>query len=464
MPCLDPAERARTFNEVAIGFTEEMAVREASRCLKCKKAPCTGGCPVEIDIKRFLEQVASRDFKGALETIKQKNNLPAITGRVCPQETQCEVACTLGKVKGSEPVSIGSIERFVADWCSGHSIQIDVNVAEQNDIKMGIIGSGPAGLTAAGDLAKMGFDVTVFESFHGPGGVLAYGIPEFRLPKTILHEEVMYLKSLGVKFAFDQVVGKTIYIEELLDQGYATLLIATGAGLPTFMRVKGENLLDVYSANEFLTRVNFMKAYLFPDYDTPIKIGKTVAVIGGGNVAMDAARTALRLGADKVYLLYRRTLDEMPARNAEIHHAQEEGVIFRFLRAPVEIIGDENKNVTSIKVQEMSLGCLDESGRAACVPIEGAYETIPVNTVIVAVGNDVNTICSSSTCGLETSKKGHIKVHEETQETTLDDVYAAGDAVTGGATVISAMGAAKKAAKQMAERALETRSKKTTTF
>ncbi len=284
------------------------------------------------------------------------------------------------------------------------------------------------------------------------------------LSGNILREEVAFLESLGVKFAFDHVVGKTVDVEELLEQGYAAILIATGAGLPSFMRIKGENLLDVYTANEFLTRANLMKAYLFPEYDTPIKVGKTVAVIGGGNVAMDAARTALRLGASTVYLLYRRTMDEMPARNAEIHHAQEEGIIFRFLRAPVEVIGDENRNVTAITVQEMSLGCLDESGRAACVPIEGAYETIPVNTVIVAIGSDVNTICSSSTCGLETSKKGHIKVNGETQETTLDDVYAAGDAVTGGATVISAMGAAKKAANYMARRALETKGKKSTTF
>nr|MDO8112968.1 NADPH-dependent glutamate synthase [Candidatus Sigynarchaeota archaeon] len=450
LSCLDPKERIKNFNEVATGFTEEQAIVEAKRCLKCKKQPCTTGCPVEIDIKSFLEKVADRKFKEALEIIKEKNNLPAITGRVCPQESQCEAQCTLGKAKGGQPAAIGAVERFVADWCSKNKVKIKVNKLPPNNIKAGIIGSGPAGLTAAGDLARLGFEVTVLEAFQEAGGVLLFGIPEFRLPKRILQEEVAYLKELGVKFEVDTVVGKSIDVEELFDAGFKTIFMGTGAGLPMFLKIKGENLRDVYSANEFLTRVNLMKAYKFPEYDTPIKIGSTVLVVGGGNVALDSARTALRLGAKEAYIVYRRTLAEMPARQAEVDHAKEEGVIFKWLRSPVEIIGDEKKNVTAMKFQEMTLGCLDESGRAACLPVEGAYETITASTVIIAVGNETNTICSSSTCGLEVDKKGHVKVNPETQESTIEGLFAGGDAVTGSATVISAMGAAKKAAKHMA--------------
>ncbi|NMC05987.1 MAG: FAD-dependent oxidoreductase, partial [Candidatus Lokiarchaeota archaeon] len=387
----------------------------------------------------------------------EKNNLPGVTGRVCPQETQCECECTLGKAKGGQPVAIGAIERFVADWCSKHGVKLHVKKEKPNGIKAGVIGAGPAGLTAAGDLARAGFDVTVFEAFQEAGGVLLFGIPEFRMPKAILKEEVEYLKALGVKFVLNSVVGKSVYVEELLgkEHGFKTLFMGTGAGLPIFLRIPGENLQDVYSANEFLTRVNLMKAYKFPDHDTPVKIGSTVLVVGGGNVALDAARTALRLGAKNVSLVYRRTMKEMPARQAEVEHAQEEGVQFKVLRAPVEIIGDAKRNVTAMKFQEMTLGCLDESGRAACVPIEGAFETIPCSTVIIAIGNETNTICSGATCGLEVDKKGHVKVNPETQETTIDGLFAAGDAVTGAATVISAMGGAKKAARAMAAYALK---------
>jgi len=457
LPCLDPKERIKNFDEVALGFSEDDAVAEAQRCLRCKNSPCAKGCPVEIDIKAFLEKVAERQFKDALEIIKEKNNLPGVTGRVCPQESQCECECTLGKAKGGQPLAIGAVERFVADWCMKNGIQLAVKMEPKNGIKAGVIGAGPAGLTAAGDLARAGFDVTVFEAFQEAGGVLLFGIPEFRMPKSILKVEVEYLKSLGVKFALDQVVGKSIYVEELFDKhhGFKTLFMGTGAGLPIFLKIPGENLQDVYSANEFLTRVNLMKAFKFPEYDTPIKIGSTVLVVGGGNVALDAARTALRLGAKQVSLVYRRTMKEMPARQAEVDHAQEEGVIFKILRAPVEIIGDAKKNVTAMKFQEMTLGCLDASGRASCVPIEGAYETIPCSTVIIAIGNETNTICSSSTCGLEVDKKGHVKVNPDTQETTIDGLFAGGDAVTGAATVISAMGAAKKAARSMAAYALK---------
>lgn len=450
MPCLDPVKRRQAFDEVATGFTEDMAVAEAERCLSCKKEPCRAGCPVEIDIKGFLERVMARDFHGALAIIKQKNNLPGITGRVCPQESQCEVACTVGKVTGCAPVAIGAIERFVADWCDARGIEVKVPVAMPVGAKVAVIGSGPAGLTAAGDLAKKGFDVTVFEAFHEPGGVLAYGIPEFRLPKHILRKEIAYLHELGVKFKVDHVIGRIVDIDELRAEGYEYIFLGTGAGLPTFLGIPGETLPGVYTANEFLTRVNLMKAYKFPEYDTPVKVGKAVAVVGGGNVAMDAARTALRLGAGHVYLLYRRSMVEMPARLAEVHHAREEGITFKLLRNPVEILADDRKNITGIKVQEMTLGCLDESGRAACLPVEGAYEVIPVDTVIVAVGSAVNTICTGATCGLDAGRRGHVRVDPETQETSLDGVFAGGDVVTGSATVISAMGAAKKAARAIA--------------
>ncbi|MFX0098478.1 MAG: NADPH-dependent glutamate synthase [Candidatus Hodarchaeota archaeon] len=446
MPCQDPAQRSKNFDEVALGFTEEQAVEEANRCLKCKKSPCITGCPVDIDINQFLELTSQRKFKEALEVIKEKNNLPGITGRVCPQESQCEAMCTLGKGKAKSPLAIGAIERFVADWCDRNGVSIQVKMQPRNHVKVAVVGSGPAGLTAAGDLAIMGYDVTIFECFSDGGGVLIYGIPEFRLPKSILKKEIEYLESLGVSFQFDTIVGKTLYVEELFEMGYQAVFLGTGAGLPRFMNIPGENLNDVYSANEFLTRVNLMKAYKFPEYDTPVKIGDIVAVVGGGNVAMDSARTALRLGAKEVRLLYRRSRAEMPARHAEIEHAEEEGIKFHFLWNPVEIIGDENGDIVAVKCQEMTLGCLDDSGRASCLPVEGSFKTFDINTMIMAIGSNVNEVCSKATCGLEVNRRGHILVNEENQETSLEGVFAAGDAVTGGATVISAMGNAKKAA------------------
>ncbi|MHA1890879.1 MAG: NADPH-dependent glutamate synthase, partial [Promethearchaeota archaeon] len=434
------------FDEVALGYSEEQARDEASRCLECKKMPCVSGCPVNIDIPGFLKLVVDKKYKDALELIKEKNSLPAITGRVCPQESQCEARCTLGKMKDGVSLAIGNVERFVADWCSKNKIQISLEKMPANGHSVAIVGSGPAGLTAAGDLAKMGYDVTIFEAFHEPGGVLAYGIPEFRLPKAILKEEVDYLKSLGVKFAFDIVVGKTIEVEDLFDDGFSAVFLGTGAGLPRFLGIPGENLNDVYSANEFLTRVNLMKAYKFPEHDTPIKIGSRVGIVGGGNVAMDSARTALRLGASEVTVFYRRSRVEMPARNAEVEHAMEEGINFKFLRNPVEIFGDGEGNVIKVRVQEMKLGDIDHSGRRRCIPVDNSFEEYPIDTMIIAIGSDVNTVCSQATCGLDTSRRGHVIVDDQTLQTTIDGVFAAGDAVTGGATVISAMGGAKKAA------------------
>lgn len=451
IPCQDPAERVKNFNEVSIGYTEEQAVEEASRCLQCKKPPCIAGCPVDIDIKQFLELTSQRKFKDALEVIKERNSLPGITGRVCPQESQCEAVCTLGKGKAKSPIAIGGVERFVADWCDEHDVSIQVKKQPENHVKVAVVGSGPAGLTAAGDLAIMGYDVTVFECFSDAGGVLIYGIPEFRLPKAILKKEVEYLEGLGVKFQFDTIIGKTLYVEELFDMGYEAVFLGTGAGLPRFMNIPGENLNDVYSANEFLTRVNLMKAYRFPEYDTPVKIGSTVAVVGGGNVAMDSARTALRLGAKEVRLFYRRSRTEMPARHAEIEHAEEEGIQFHFLWNPVEIIGDEKGNIVQVKCQEMTLGCLDDSGRASCLPVEDSFKTFDIDTMVIAIGSNVNEVCSKATCGLEVNRRGHITINEKNQETSLEGVFAAGDAVTGGATVISAMGNAKKAAKAIDE-------------
>ncbi|MHA1683595.1 MAG: NADPH-dependent glutamate synthase [Promethearchaeota archaeon] len=455
MPCQDPAVRVNNFNEVETGLSEEQAVAEATRCLGCKKAPCITGCPVGIDIKSFLQLVADRQFRDALVVIREKNTLPGITGRVCPQESQCEIRCTLGKMKDGIPLAIGAVERFVADWNASNAGSVEIKTQPRTGKKVAVVGSGPAGLTAAGELARLGHEVTVFEAFHEPGGVLVYGIPEFRLPKQILREEVKTLELMGVKFEYDVLVGKTIEIEELFTEGFSAIFIGTGAGLPRFLRIPGEWLNDVYSANEFLTRVNLMKAYLFPEYDTPIKVGKNVAVIGGGNVAMDSARTALRLGAENVYVFYRRSLQEMPARSAEIEHAREEGIKFRFLRNPVEILGDDAGNVASIKLQVMVLGCKDGSGRASCKPVKGEFEVVDVDMVVVAIGSDVNTVCSQNTCDLEVTRRGHIIIGESTQETTLKDVFAAGDAVTGGATVISAMGSAKEAAREMHERLMK---------
>ncbi|MEM2227132.1 MAG: NADPH-dependent glutamate synthase [Candidatus Bathyarchaeia archaeon] len=444
-----PEERIKNFKEVPLGYTPEQAIEEAKRCLQCKEAPCIKGCPVEIDIPAFIKLVAEGRFKEAALKIKEKNALPAICGRVCPQETQCEAVCTLGR--RFEPVAIGRLERFVADWEREHGGPNVPNPPTKRGKRVAVIGSGPAGLTAAADLAKMGYDVTIFEALHKPGGVLVYGIPEFRLPKAIVEAEVEYVKSLGVEIRTDSVIGRLYSIQELFDMGYSAIFIGIGAGSPMFMGIPGENLNGVYSANEYLTRSNLMKAYLFPEYHTPIKTGKRVAVIGGGNVAMDAARTARRLGAESVYLIYRRSEAEMPARIEERERAKEEGIIFHLLTLPVRIIGDENGRVRAIECIRMELGEPDESGRRRPIPVKGSEFTIEVDTVIVAIGTTANPLLPRSTPGLELTEEGYIIVDEETGRTSLEGVYAGGDIVTGSATVISAMGAARRAAKAIHE-------------
>ncbi len=436
--------RIRNFSEVAYGYTEEQAVTEASRCLQCKKAPCIKGCPVEIDIPGFIKNIKEKKFQEALEIIYKTNLLPAICGRVCPQETQCEMLCTLSK-KG-QPVAIGKLERYVAD--RGEQ-QLNCPIfASQNitDRKVAVIGSGPAGLTCAVELAKCGIKVTIFEALHNPGGVLTYGIPEFRLPKEIVKKEIEIVKKLGVEIKTDVIIGKTLTIDDLFNSGYQAIFIGSGAGLPSFMGIPGENLLRVYSANEFLTRVNLMKGYLFPEYDTPVAIGERVAVIGGGNVAMDSARSALRLGAKEVMVLYRRTEKEMPARKEEIEHAMEEEIKFIFLVQPLEILGDENGYVKGIKVIHNKLGEPDESGRQRPVPIEGTEEIIPIDCVIVAIGQNPSPLIPSTYKSLKTGRKGNIIVNNETGETNIPGIFAGGDIATGAATVISAMGMGRKAA------------------
>ncbi len=438
-------ERVKDFNEVALGYTSEEAVREAGRCLQCKKAPCVKGCPVGIDIPRFIRKIEEKDFQGALDVIYEKNLLPAICGRVCPQETQCEKLCTLSK-KGA-PVAIGKLERFSADNAR-QAFACPVNV-EMKDIagkKVAVIGSGPAGLTCAAELGKCGLDVTVFEALHEPGGVLTYGIPEFRLPKEIVKREIGLLEGIRVEIKKDVIVGKTITIEEIMGMGYDAVFIGSGAGLPVFLNIPGENLLRVYSANEFLTRVNLMKGYLFPGYDTPVDIGDNVAVIGGGNVAMDAARAALRLGAKRVTVLYRRTEAEMPARREEYEHALEESVKFVFLVQPVEILGDAGGMVKGIKVIENRLGDPDESGRRRPVPIEGSEHEMEVDTVVVAVGQNPSPLVPGTFKTLNTGRRGNIITDPETCETNVKGVFAGGDVATGAATVISAMGMGKRAA------------------
>ncbi|MCD6126780.1 MAG: NADPH-dependent glutamate synthase [Methanomicrobia archaeon] len=437
----DPKERIHNFYEVALGYSPEEALREADRCLQCKNAPCIKGCPVNIDIPGFIKLIKDGKFDEAIQKIKEKNNLPGITGRVCPQEEQCEKYCTMGKK--FEPVGIGRLERFVSDWETKKGIKLPEKPVPTGK-KVAIVGSGPAGLTCAGDLAKLGHSVTIFESLHKPGGVLIYGIPEFRLPKKIVENEVNYIKKLGVEIKTDVVVGKTITLEELLDE-YDAIFIGTGAGLPRFLGIPGENLNGVYSANEFLTRVNLMKAYRFPEYDTPVKKGKRVAVIGAGNVAMDSARTALRLGAEKVYIVYRRSEKEMPARNEEIEHAKEEGVEFLLLTTPVRITGDENYWVKQMKCIKMKLGEPDESGRRRPIPIEGSEFEIDVDLIIIAIGQRPNPLIPQTVKGLKTTKWGTIEV-DENGRTSLDRVWAGGDIATGAATVIAAMGAGKRAA------------------
>ena len=436
--------RATNFDEVCLGFNEEEAVEEAQRCIKCKNPQCVKGCPVSIDIPGFIGAIENKDFEGAYNTISQYSALPAICGRVCPQESQCEQKCIRG-IKGA-PISIGKLERFTADWAREHGVK-PTKAEKMNGKRVAVVGSGPAGLTCAGDLAKLGYEVTILEALHEPGGVLVYGIPEFRLPKEgVVKPEIENVKSLGVKIETNVIVGRTVTIDELLnEEGYDAVFIGSGAGLPKFMGIPGENANGVFSANEYLTRSNLMKAFR-DDYDTPIVAGKKVAVIGGGNVAMDAARTALRLGAE-VHIVYRRSEEELPARVEEVHHAKEEGIIFDLLTNPKEILVDENSHVKGMKCVRMELGEPDESGRRRPVEVEGSEFVIDLDTVIMSLGTTSNPLITSTTEGLETNKWRCIVADEETGKTSKDRVFAGGDAVTGAATVILAMGAGKAAAK-----------------
>lgn len=447
MPEQEPNVRNKNFLEVSTGYTEEMAKEEATRCLNCKNSPCVKGCPVNVHIPEFIAKVAEGEFEEAYKIITSTNGLPAVCGRVCPQESQCEGKCVRG-IKG-EPVGIGRLERFCADYHMKNSTE-KPQKPQTNGKKVAVIGAGPSGLTCAGDLAKKGYEVTIFEAFHTAGGVLVYGIPEFRLPKAIVRKEVQNLEDLGVDIETNMIIGKTLSVDELFEMGYKAVFIGSGAGLPSFMGIEGEELIGVYSANEYLTRTNLMKAYL-EDYDTPIIESKAVAVVGGGNVAMDAARCAKRLGAETVYIVYRRGLEEMPARKEEVHHAMEEGIIFKNLNNPVKILGDENGRVKAIECVEMELGEPDESGRRRPVVKEGSNFEIPVDTVIMSIGTSPNPLIRSTTKGLDTNRKGCLIVNEDTMQTTREGVYAGGDAVTGAATVILAMGAGKQAAKSIDE-------------
>ncbi len=449
MPSQDPRERIGNFDEVALGYTVEMAVEEAKRCLQCKRPTCLEGCPVQVQIPEFIALVAEGDFLGAARKIKETNSLPAICGRVCPQEEQCEIRCVLGKKW--EPVAIGRLERFVADYERLHGEGDDIQRVPSNGRKVAVVGSGPAGLTCAGDLAKLGYEVTIFEALHAPGGVLVYGIPEFRLPKEIVRAEVETIRKLGVRILTNVVVGKTVTIDQLLADGYEAVFVGSGAGLPRFMNIPGENLNGVYSANEFLTRVNLMKGYLFPEWDTPVKVGKRVAVVGGGNVAMDAVRCSLRLGVEEAYIIYRRSEKEVPARAEEVEHAKEEGVKFKFLTNPVRILGTEDGWVKAMECLRMELGEPDASGRRRPIPVKGSEHIIEVDTVIMALGTSPNPLIAGSTSGLETTSWGGIIIDEETGQTSRPEVFAGGDAVTGAATVILAMGAGKRAAKGIHE-------------
>ena len=455
MPTQDPLVRAHNFNEVALGYTEETAIDEANRCLNCKTMPCVDGCPVKIHIPEFINKIKEGDFEGAYQIISKSSSLPAVCGRVCPQETQCESKCVRG-IKG-ESVGIGRLERFVADWHNTFCTEEPAR-PESNGHRVAIVGSGPSGLTCAGDLAKKGYEVTVFEALHTAGGVLVYGIPEFRLPKAIVAKEVDTLKKLGVKVETNVVIGKTLTIDELFGMGFEAVFVGSGAGLPNFMGIPGEALNGVYSANEFLTRSNLMKAYK-ENPDTPIMKGGKVAVVGGGNVAMDAARTALRLGAEKVYIVYRRSMEELPARREEVEHAEEEGIDFQLLCNPVEILGYRNpedprdpKNgfVTGMTCVKMELGEPDEKGRRRPVVVPGSEFTLDVDTVVMSIGTSPNPLIKTTTAGLEVTRWGGIVVNEDGL-TTREGVYAGGDAVTGAATVISAMGAGKTAAKAIDE-------------
>jgi glutamate synthase (NADPH/NADH) small chain len=445
MPEQNPKLRIQNFNEVALGYTNDNALREASRCLQCKNSPCVEGCPVSVQIPAFIKKIKEGDFMGAIHTIKETNSLPAVCGRVCPQESQCESKCVLGK-KG-QPIAIGRLERFAADYELGKGDVRAPQKPRKSGKKVAIIGAGPAGLTVAGELSKKGHDVTVFEALHKAGGVLVYGIPEFRLPKAIVQREVDYVEKLGAKIKVDTIIGQTTTVDELFKQGYDAIFIGTGAGLPYFLNIPGENLNGVYSANEFLTRSNLMKAYLFPEYDTPVRVGSKVAVIGGGNVAMDSARVAKRLGADTVYLVYRRSREEMPARAEEAHHAEEEGIDFRLLTNPIGIIGDENGWVKGMECMQMELGEPDASGRRRPVEIKGSNFVLDVDVVIVAIGQGPNPILTQSTPELKLRKSGNIEADLETGKTSMEGIFAGGDIVTGAATVILAMGAGRAAAK-----------------
>jgi len=448
MPKQSREARVHNFQEVALGFTKEQAVAEAKRCLDCPKKPCAEGCPVEVEIPEFIKLVANKDFEGAIEKIKEKNSLPAICGRVCPQEDQCEGECLWAK-KG-QSLAIGALERFVADYEREKGVEPPPK-PKPTGRKVAVVGSGPAGLTAAAELARKGYTVVIFEALHGSGGVLAYGIPEFRLPKDILQAEVYYIKSLGVEIQTDKVVGKLYSVKELLEKGFDAAFISTGAGLPHFMNIPGENLNGIYSANEFLIRVNLMRAYKFPEYDTPINVGSRVVVVGGGNSAMDSARCALRLGAREVAIMYRRSREEMPARLEEVLNADEEGVRFEMLSQPIRFVGDDRGWVKAIECLRMRLGEPDSSRRRRPIPIEGSEFTFPVDTVVVAIGQGPNPMIPTSTDGLKVDGRGAIVVNQETGLTSMERVYAGGDIVRGGATVIEAMGDGKRAAKAIHE-------------
>jgi glutamate synthase (NADPH/NADH) small chain len=443
IPEQKPEVRNKNFAEVAFGYTPEMAMEEARRCLQCKHKPCIAGCPVKVRIPEFIQKVAEGKFEEAYDILVSTNALPAVCGRVCPQETQCEELCVRA-IKG-ESVGIGRLERFVADWYMANR-KFKNDRAPENHRKVAIIGSGPAGLSCAGDLAKLGYDVTIFEAFHVPGGVLMYGIPEFRLPKILVQQEINNLRELGVKIETNMVIGRVLTLDDLNAMGFEAIFIGTGAGLPSFMKIPGENLNGVYSANEFLTRINLMKAYKFPECDTPVKVGKRVAVIGGGNVAMDAARSAKRLGAEEVYIVYRRSEKELPARLEEVHHAKEEGIIFKLLTNPTRVLGTDDGWVAGLECVEMELGEPDASGRRRPVEKKGSEFILPMDTVVVAIGTSPNPLIKMTTPGLETQKWGGIVADDKTMATSREGVYAGGDAVTGAATVILAMGAGKTAA------------------
>jgi len=444
MPEQAPEVRRRNFDEVPLGYTPEDAMAEASRCMQCKKPSCVTGCPVSIDIPGFIGMVAKGDFTGAIKKIWGKSSLPAVCGRVCPQEVQCEGRCIMGK-KG-DPIAIGNLERFVADYEREKGKGAIPEKAAPTGKKVAVVGSGPSGLTVAGDLLLKGHDVTIFEAFHKAGGVLVYGIPEFRLPKAIVAEEVAVMEKMGLKIVFDSVVGRTVSMDELFEQGFDAVYIGVGAGLPRFLNIEGENLIGIYSANEYLTRANLMKAYLFPKYDTPIVRGKDVVVLGAGNVAMDSARTALRLGADRVRIVYRRSREEMPARAAEIHHAEEEGVEFCLLTAPTKFIGNDKGRVTGMECLKMELGEPDESGRRRPVPIKGSEFVMECDLAVIAVGAGANPLLTSQSPDIKTNSRGYIIADPETGKTSKKGVWAGGDIVTGQATVILAMGAGRKAA------------------